>query len=87
MQSKDGKDRKDMATSMAGLSKQISELDKEDPRRAQLDLFRQRLNRMGVYVDMDEGIFGGKDKDSETLTEYLIGEETQELNPSIFDPI
>ena len=38
-------------------------------------------------MDMDEGIFGGKDKDSETLTEYLIGEETQELNPSIFDPI
>ncbi len=81
--------RKDMATSMAGLSKQISELDAKDPRRKQLDLFRQRLNQLGIFVDLDLGVKGSKDKDKGwlTLTQQLIKEENSMFDPSIFDLI
>lgn len=90
MRSTDGvTKRKDTATSMAGLSKQISELDEEDPRRQQLDLFRQRLNQLGIFVDLDLGVKGGKDKDKgwQTLTQSLIDEENSTFDPSIFDLI
>lgn len=86
MRSTDGAfKRKDMVSSMAGLSKQISQLDEDDPRRAQLDLFRQRLNRMGVYMDLDAGGKGGKlpIKTGETLTQFLIREEKQTFNLDI----
>lgn len=90
MRSTDGvTKRKDMATSMAGLSKQISELDKDNPRRKELDLFRQRLNQLGVFVDLDLGVKGSKDKDKgwQTLTQRLIDEENSTFDPSIFDLI
>ena len=90
MRSTDGvTKRKDMATSMAGLSKQISELDAKDPRRKQLDLFRQRLNQLGIFVDLDLGVKGSKDKDKGwlTLTQHLIDEENSTFDPSIFDLI
>lgn len=77
MRSTDGAaKRKNMVSSMAELSRQISRLDEDDPRRAQLDLFRQRLNRMGIYLDLDTG---GKHSltTGETLTQLLIREEEQ----------
>lgn len=77
MRSTDGAaKRKDMVSSMAELSRQISQLDEDDPRRTQLDLFRQRLNRMGIYMDLDTD---GKHslKTGETLTQLLIREEEQ----------
>lgn len=82
-----GGKRKNMASSMAGLSRQISELDADDPRRAQLDLFRQRLNQLGIFVDLDLGVKGSKDKGGQTLTEYLIDEENKDFDPGIFDLI
>lgn len=90
MRSTDGvTKRKDMATSMAGLSKQISELDKDDPRRKELDLFRQRLGQLGIFVDLDLGVKDSKDKDKgwQTLTQRLIDEENSTFDPSIFDLI
>lgn len=88
MRSTDGAvKRKDMAASMAGLSKQISELDAKDPRRKQLDLFRQRLNQLGIFVDLDLGVKGSKDKGWLTLTQQLIKEENSTFDPSIFDLI
>ena len=90
MRSTDGvTKRKDMATSMAGLSKQISELDEKDPRRKELDLFRQRLNQLGIFVDLDLGVKDSKDKDKgwQTLTQRLIDEENSTFDPSIFDLI
>ncbi|MDE7221032.1 MAG: hypothetical protein K2O45_15670 [Oscillospiraceae bacterium] len=90
MRSTDGvTKKKDMVSSVAGLSKQISELDEEDPRRAQLDLFRQRLNQLGIFVDLDLGVKGGKDKDEnwQTLTQYLTSKENKDIDPSIFDLI
>ena len=81
--------RKNVAVSMAELSKQISELDKDDPRRKELDLFRQRLGQLGIFVDLDLGVKGSKDKDQNwlSLTEYLINEENKSFDPSIFDLI
>lgn len=81
--------RKNVAVSMADLSKQISELDKDDPRRKELDLFRQRLGQLGIFVDLDLGVKGSKDKDQNwlSLTEYLINEENKSFDPSIFDLI
>lgn len=79
--------RKDVATSMANLSKEISQLDKDDPRRKELDLFRQRLGQLGIFVDLDLGVKGSKDKGWQTLTQYLIGEENKSIDPSIFDLI
>ena len=76
-----------MATSMANLSKEISELDKEDPRRKELDLFRQRLNQLGIFVDLDLGVKGSEDKTWQTLTQQLISEENSTFDPSIFDLI
>ena len=90
MRSTDGvTKRKDMAASMAGLSKQISELDAKDPRRKQLDLLRQRLNQLGIFVDLDLGVKGSKDKDKgwQTLTQRLIDEENGTFDPGIFDLI
>ena len=75
----------DLVLSMANLSKEISQLDRDDPRRAQLDLFRQRLNRLGIYMDLGEGIFGGTKKDQLTLTQQLIREKTGGFDPSAFD--
>ncbi|MBD5162050.1 MAG: hypothetical protein HDT14_08580 [Oscillibacter sp.] len=80
MRSTDGAARrKDMVSSIAELSKEISRLDEDDPGRTQLDLFRQRPNRMGIYMDLDAG--GGDGKRSltvgETLTQMLIREEEQ----------
>ena len=79
--------RKDMATSMENLSKEISELDKEDPRRKELDLCRQRLNQLGIFVDLDLGVKGSEDKTWQTLTQQLISEENSTFDPSIFDLI
>ena len=88
MRSTDGAvKRKNMASSVAGLSKQISELDEEDPRKMELDLLRQRLNQLGILVDLDLGVKDDKDGGWQTLTERLISEENQALDPSIFDLI
>ena len=88
MRSADGAvKRKNMASSVAGLSKQISELDEEDPRKMELDLLRQRLNQLGIFVDLDLSVKDDKDGGWQTLTERLISEENQELDPSIFDLI
>ena len=88
MRSTDGAvKRKNMASSVAGLSKQISELDEEDPRKMELDLLRQRLNQLGIFVDLDLGVKDDKDGGWQTLTERLISEENQALDPSIFDLI
>ena len=86
MRSSDRPDKRtDAVTSMAGLSKQISELDEEDPRKAQLELFRQQLNHMGIYMDLGEGIYGGTKKNELTLTQQLIREKTEGFDPSAFD--
>ena len=86
MRSSDRPDKRtDAVTSMAGLSKQISELDEEDPRKAQLELFRQQLNHMGIYMDLGEGIYGGTKKDELTLTQQLIREKTEGFDPGAFD--
>lgn len=79
--------RKDMVSSVAGLSRQISELDADDPRRAQLDLFRQRLNQLGIFVDLDLGVKDDREDGWKTLTEYLIDEENKDFDPGIFDLI
>ncbi|MBD5153969.1 MAG: hypothetical protein HDT15_02545 [Oscillibacter sp.] len=86
MRSSDRSDKRtDTVTSMAGLSKQISELDEEDPRKAQLELFRQQLNHMGIYMDLGEGIYGGTKKNELTLTQQLIREKTEGFDPNAFD--
>lgn len=83
--SDDAVKRKDTASSMANLSREISKLDKDDPRRTQLDLLRQRLNQLGIFVDLDLGVKGSKDKGWQTLTQQLIEEEN--FDPGIFDLI
>ncbi len=86
MRSSDRPDKRtDVVTSMAGLSKEISQLEGDDPRRVQLDLFRQRLNQMGMYMDLGESIFGGTKENGLTLTQQLIREKTEGFDPSAFD--
>ena len=88
MRSTDGAvKRKDPASSMAELSKEIGQMDDKDPRKKELELFRQRLNQLGILADLDLGVKGSKDKDWQTLTEYLIGEEKKEAIPDLFDLI
>lgn len=79
--------RKNPVSAMANLSREISKLDKDDPRRMQLDLFRQRLGQLGIFVDLDLGVRDDRDKDWQTLTQRLISEENASLDPSIFDLI
>lgn len=79
--------RRNPASGMAQLSKEIGQMDDKDPRKKELELFRQRLNQLGVLADLDLGVKGSKDKDWQTLTEYLIGEEKKEAIPDLFDLI
>lgn len=73
--------KKTTVRSMAELSQVADSLDKDDPRKAQLNLLRERLQQLGIYADLDVGV---KDEDEswETLTESLIREETEEPNLS-----
>ena len=82
------KKKADSVTSMAELSQVIDSLDKDDPRKEKLDLLRQQMQNLGIYIDLDVGI-KGKDKGSwgPTLTEQLIQKEAKDTEPSIFDII
>lgn len=73
--------KKTTVRSMAELSQVADSLDKDDPRKEQLNLLRERLQQLGIYADLDVGV---KDEDEnwETLTESLIREETEEPNLS-----
>ena len=66
---------------MAELAETIDSLDKDDPRKAQLTLLKDRLQRLGIYADLDVGV---KDEDEawETLTESLIREDAEKPNLS-----
>lgn len=88
MRSTDGAvKRRNPASAMAQLSKEIGQMDDKDPRKKELELFRQRLNQLGILADLDLGVKGSKDKDWQTLTEFLIGEEKKEAIPDLFDLI
>lgn len=73
--------KKTTVRSMAELSQVIDSLDKDDPRKAQLTLLKDRIQQLGIYADLDVGV---KDEDEnwETLTESLIREETEKPNLS-----
>lgn len=70
--------KKSTVRSMAELSQVADSLDKDDPRKEQLNLLRERLQMLGIYADLDVGI---KDRDEnwETLTQSLIREESENL--------
>lgn len=88
MRSTDGAVRgRNPASGMAQLSKEIGQMDDKDPRKKELELFRQRLNQLGILADLDLGVEGSRDKEWLTLTEYLIGEEKKEAIPDLFDLI
>ena len=73
--------KKTTVRSMAELAETIDSLDKDDPRKAQLTLLKDRLQRLGIYADLDVGV---KDEDEtwETLTESLIREDAEKPNLS-----
>lgn len=73
--------KKTAVRSMAELSQVTDSLDKDDPRKEQLNLLRERLQQLGVYADLDVGV-KDEDKTWETLTESLIREEAEEPNLS-----
>lgn len=66
--------KKTTVRSMAELSQVIDSLDKDDPRKAQLNLLRERLQTIGIYAGLDVGVKDG-DETWETLTQALIREE------------
>lgn len=70
--------KKSTVRSMAELSQVADSLDKDDPRKEQLNLLRERLQMLGIYANLDVGI---KDRDEnwETLTQSLIREESENL--------
>lgn len=70
--------KKSTVRSMAELSQAADSLDKDDPRKEQLNLLRERLQMLGIYADLDVGV---KDRDEnwETLTQSLIREESENL--------
>lgn len=70
----DAPKKKTTVRSMAELSQVIDSLDKDDPRKAQLNLLRERLQSLGIYADLDAGVKDG-DETWETLTQELIREE------------
>ena len=76
--------KKTAVRSMAELSETIDSLDKDDPRKEQLTLLKDRLQQLGIYADLDVGV---KDEDEswETLTGTLIREEAKE--PDLSDII
>lgn len=83
----DWKKKPDSVSSMVELSKVIDSLDKDDPRKEQLNLLREQLQNLGIYIDLDVGV-KGKDKNTwSTLTQQLIREEAKETQPSILDII
>ena len=82
----DWRKKPDSVRSMTELARTIDSLDKDDPRKEELNLLRERLQNLGIYVDLDAGV-KDKDKWGETLTQSLIREETQESEPSILDII
>ena len=83
----DWKKKPDSVSSMVELSKVIDSLDKDDPRKEQLNLLREQLQNLGIYLDLDVGV-KGKDKNTwSTLTQQLIREEAKETQPSILDII
>ncbi|MDE7053503.1 MAG: hypothetical protein K2O84_01655 [Oscillospiraceae bacterium] len=69
--------KKATVRSMAELSETIDSLDKDDPRKEQLNLLRERLQNLGIYADLDVGV-KDEDKTGETLTQSLIREETED---------
>lgn len=86
---KDDRWRKpDAVSSMTGLAQTIDSLDKDDPRKEELNLLRERLQNLGIYLDLDVGV-KGKDQNTwgTTLTQQLIREEAKDTQPSIFDII
>lgn len=84
----DWQKKADAVSSMAGLAQTIDSLDKDDPRKEELNLLRERLQNLGIYLDLDVGV-KGKDQSAwgTTLTQQLIREETRDTQPSIFDLI
>lgn len=80
--------KSDAVSSMAGLAQTIDSLDKDDPRKEELNLLRMRLQNLGIYLDLDVGV-KGKDQSTwgTTLTQQLIREEAKDTQPSIFDII
>ncbi len=69
--------KKTTVRSMAELSETIDSLDKDDPRKEQLNLLRERLQNLGIYADLDVGV-KDEDETGETLTQSLIREETDD---------
>lgn len=80
--------KSDAVSSMAGLSRTIDSLDKDDPRKEELNLLRMRLQNLGIYLDLDVGVKGKNQSTwGTTLTQQLIREEAKDTQPSIFDII
>lgn len=81
--------KKDMVSSMAGLSQQINALDESDPRRTQLEQLRQRLNQLGIYLDLNVGgkNEAGREESWESLTQFLIRQEKQKSSIDLADLI
>lgn len=82
------KRKPDAVSSMTGLARTIDSLDKDDPRKEELNLLRERLQNLGIYVDLDVGV-KGKNQNAwgTTLTQQLIREDAQDTQPNIFDII
>lgn len=78
----------DAVSSMTGLAQTIDSLDKDDPRKEELNLLRERLQSLGIYIDLDIGVKGKNQSTwGTTLTQQLIREEAKDTYPSIFDII
>lgn len=78
----------DAVSSMTGLARTIDSLDKDDPRKEELNLLRERLQNLGIYIDLDVGV-KGKDQNAwgTTLTQQLIREDEKNAQPDLFDII
>lgn len=84
----DWQKKPDAVSSMTGLAQTIDSLDKDDPRKEELNLLRERLQNLGIYLDLDVGV-KGKDQSAweTTLTQQLIREDEKDTRPNLFDII
>lgn len=70
-----------MARSTASIAMAAGQYDTEEPERAQLELFLQRLYRLGIYVDLDAT--GGADDGAwKSLTQFLAEREAEDPIPA-----
>ena len=75
--------RSDIPLSLSEITRQISELDPQDPERMRLEQFLQRLNELGIYFDPAD-LTGGREEEPqfETLTQLLIRRQRSQANSS-----